>query len=90
MGSKTVGVIILLVASVAAGALCGNIFFRLFTQTVPPAVLTSFNKGTAHGMFIVYGLGMGFGIFLWSLLVMAGSKLFKGKKKTTAEARVSG
>ena len=90
MGSKTVGIIILLVASVAAGALCGNIFFRLFTQTVPPAVLTSFNKGTAHGMFIVYGLVMGFGIFLWSLLVMAGSKLFKGKKKTTAEGRVSG
>ena len=87
MGSKTARVIILLVASVAAGALCGNIFFRLFTQTVPPAVLTSFNKGTAHAMFIGYGLGMGLGIFLWSLLAMAGARLFKGKKKT-AEPRV--
>ena len=87
MGNKTVGVIILLVASVAAGALCGNIFFRLFTQTVPPAVLTSFNKGTAHGMFILYGLGMGVGIFLWALLAMALSPLFKRKKKT-AEARM--
>jgi ABC-type Na+ efflux pump permease subunit len=87
MGNKTVGVIILLVASVAAGALCGNIFFGLFTKTVPPAVLTSFNEGTAHVMFISYGLGMGVGIFLWSLLAMAGSKLFRGKKRA-AESRV--
>lgn len=79
--SKLVGVIILLVGSVAIGALSGNIFFKLFTNTVPPAVLTSFNKGTAHAAFITYGLGLGLCIFAWGLIAVFGSRFFQGNRR---------
>ena len=85
--SKLVGVIILLVGSVAIGALSGNIFFKLFTNTVPPAVLTSFNKGTAHAAFITYGLGLGLCIFAWGLIVVFGSRFFTGKRRQAAPLR---
>jgi hypothetical protein len=80
--SKLLGVIILLVGSVALGAICGNLFFRIFTETVPPAVLTTFNKGTAHAAFITYGLVMGLGIFAWAMLAIFGSRFFRGKRST--------
>jgi hypothetical protein len=80
--SKLVGVIILLVGSVAIGALWGNVFFRLFTDTVPPAVLTSFNKGTAHAAFITYGVGAGITMFVWALVAIFGSRFFGGSKLT--------
>jgi hypothetical protein len=60
--------LVLLIASVVIGVLAGHLFFGLFTQTVPPAVLTSFNKGTAYVAFIGYGVGLGIVIFLWTLL----------------------
>jgi hypothetical protein len=70
------GLVTLLVASIALGLLMGNVFFGLFEQTVPPAVLTSFNAGTAHAAFLTYGVGAGFVMCLWGLLAIAGSKLF--------------
>jgi hypothetical protein len=78
--NKLVGVIVLLVGSVAIGVVTGNIFFRLFTTTVPPAVLTSFNKGTAHAAFITYGLVFGLAIFVWALVVVFCSRFFTGKR----------
>jgi len=82
--NKLVGVVILLVGSVAIGAIFGNIFFRLFTTTVPPAVLTSFNKGTAHAAFITYGIGLGLCIFAWGLIAVFGSRFFQGKRPQAA------
>jgi hypothetical protein len=80
MGKKLVGLGILLAASVGVGAVVGTAFFGLFVKTVPPAVLTSFNKGTAHAAFIVYGLGAGVFIFVWSALAVALSGFFKGRR----------
>ena len=77
MKKKLVGVIILFVASEAVGLAMGNSFFGLFNQTVPPAVLTSFNKGTAHAAFISYGLGAGVVMFLVSLASVAVSRFFR-------------
>ena len=71
------GLITLLVLSEALGFVTGNIFFRLYNQTVPPAMLTNFNKGTAHAAFLSYGLGLGFVMFLWGLLTLAGSRFFR-------------
>jgi hypothetical protein len=70
------GLIALLVLSVALGVVTGNVFFGLFDQTVPPAVLTSFNKATAHAAFLTYGAVAGVVIFLWALLAIAGSRMF--------------
>lgn len=81
MKGKATGILILLVASVGIGAIIGNIFFALFGKTVPPAMLTSFNKGTAHAAFITYGLGVGFLIFVWSVVAVLLSRFFRGGKK---------
>ena len=72
---------ILLLASIGVGAVMGTVFFGLFVKTVPPAVLTSFNKGTAHAAFIFYGLGAGFFIFVWSTVAIAASGFFKGRRR---------
>lgn len=81
MRKKLVGLLVLLVGSEVIGIIFGNVFFRLFNHTVPPAVLTSFNKGTAHAAFLVYGLGAGLIVFLWGVAAIAGSKVFRGKSK---------
>jgi len=80
MGKRLLGLGILLAASVGVGAVLGNVFFGLFVKTVPPAVLTSFNKGTAHAAFIVYGLGAGVFIFVWSAAAIALSGAFKNRR----------
>ena len=74
---KLVGVIVLLVVSEGIGLAMGHWFFGLFEQTVPPAVLTSFNKTTAHAAFIVYGLGAGAVVFVVSLGAIAASRFFR-------------
>lgn len=76
-----IGVLVLLIGSEVIGALLGHVFFGLFNKTVPPAVLTSFNKGTAYAAFLVYGLGAGFLIFLWGLLSIYGARFFREKKE---------
>lgn len=80
MKNRTVGLIVLLVVCEILGLAIGHLFFGLFTQTVPPAVLTSFNKGTAHAAFIVYGLGVGVAMCGVSLLTIAMSPLFRQSK----------
>jgi hypothetical protein len=78
---KLYGWIILLVISEALGVFLGEIFFGLFEKTVPAAVLTSFNKGTAHGAFLIYGLGAGLLIFVVGLVSAGLSRLFTGRGK---------
>ncbi|MFN8178019.1 MAG: hypothetical protein U0167_08825 [bacterium] len=80
------GLIALLVASVALGVAIGNVFFGLFDQTVPPAVLTSFNKATAHAAFLTYGAGAGVVLFLWSLLAIAASRMFAKSRGGDADS----
>jgi len=75
------GLLVLLIGSEIIGVLFGHIFFGLFNKTVPPAVLTSFNKGTAYGAFLVYGMGAGVLIFLWELLGIYASRFFRGGKQ---------
>jgi hypothetical protein len=81
MKNKLVGLLLLLVGSEALGVVFGNVFFRLFNHTVPPAVLTSFNKGTAHAAFLLYGVGVGFFIFAWGVVAILGSRVFRGGAK---------
>jgi hypothetical protein len=86
MKNRLVGLLVLLVGSEVLGVLFGNLFFRLFNHTVPPAVLTSFNKSTAHAAFLAYGLLAGLIVFLWGLVAIAGSKIFRGKSKQAGQA----
>jgi hypothetical protein len=76
--------VLLLVSSVVLGIIMGAIFFTLFKHTVPPAMLTDFNRGTAHVAFIVYGAIAGVVICVWSLAAIVLSRLFAGAKKSPA------
>lgn len=78
MSRKTwTGLIILLAGSVIVGVVAGLWYFGLFEKTVPPAVLTSFNKGTAKAAFVTYGLLTGVLLFVWSLAVIWLGGFFK-------------
>jgi ABC-type Na+ efflux pump permease subunit len=88
MNRTVIGVILLLIGSAVIGAVTGDRFFSLFTKTVPPAVLTSFNKSTAHGAFIVYGMVLGGVIFLWTLVAILIAPVF-GRRKAGSEVRPS-
>lgn len=79
MSRRSVGLILLAVASIALGVLAGLRYFHLFEITVPPAVLTDFNKGTARWAFIVYGMITAAAIFGWSLIVVLVAPLFKSR-----------
>jgi len=57
--------IVYFAASVLVGVGAGHWFFRLFDQVVPPAVITSFNRTTAHGFFLMNGAGLGVVMALW-------------------------
>ena len=81
MNRRLFGLVLLLLGSVGGGALSGNLFFNLFTKTVPPALLTSFNRGTAHGAFIFYGFILGIAIFVWALVAIGLAPVFSGKNK---------
>lgn len=76
------GLIALLAASLVLGVGVGQVFFGLFHQTVPPAVLTAFNRTTAHGAFLLYGAGTGVVIFVWSLLAISGARLLSKSRRT--------
>lgn len=67
---RFVGLGLLLVGSLALGLGAGHVFFGLFEKTVPPAVITSFNKGAAYFAFLGYGFLLGFVVYLWTMLAM--------------------
>lgn len=77
MRRRIIGLVIMLIGSVLLGILSGNWYFHLFRQTVPPAVLTSFNQATAHAAFLGYGVLIGAVIFLWSLVILFLARLFR-------------
>lgn len=81
MKSKLMGLILLLVVGELIGIVLGSVFFQLFEKTVPPAVLTSFNKGTAHAAFLLYGAGAGLLIFVWGIVVAGAAHVFRGRPR---------
>jgi uncharacterized membrane protein len=76
MSKRLIGIVLAAVGSVVLGIVAAQWFFGLYDRTVPPAVLTSFNKGAAHGAFVAYGLGLGIAIFAWTLLAVGLARFF--------------
>jgi len=81
MSKRLIGIVLAAVGSLAIGIVASEWFFGLFEKTVPPAVITSFNKGAAHGAFFFYGLGLGVLIFAWALAVLALARFFPATPK---------
>jgi hypothetical protein len=87
MSKRLIGIVLAAVGSVALGLIGAEWFFGLFNKTVPPAVITAFNRGAAHGAFIGYGFGLGVMIFAWTLIVIALARFFPGTPKPPSSSR---
>ncbi len=62
MSLRVVGVVLLLLGSLAIGIGFGELCFRLFVSAVPRIELSKFNSGSAHIAYILYGAGLGLAV----------------------------
>ena len=76
MSKRTIGLLLLLLCSGGLGIGLGHWFFDVFDASVPPAVLTELNRATAYSFFLFRGFLVGLVVFVWSLVVLALSRLF--------------
>jgi hypothetical protein len=73
--SRLTVMIVLLIASEAAGVALGEWFYRLFLKAVPPVALSQFNASSAHVVYLTYGGGVGLVLFAWAYVGMAIARL---------------
>ena len=85
MSLPKVGLGLLLVGSLALGYIGGEVFYKLFLSTMPPAALGSFSRSTAHMGFVGYGLLAGAVIFVWTILAVLLAPVFRGRGAKQAE-----
>lgn len=72
-----IGILGLAIASEVLGLLMGQWFWGIYQQTVPPAMVTGFNKATAHGLFLTNGAIAGVVLFVWAMLAVMLAPLFR-------------
>ena len=84
MSKRVWGLILLFIGSEILGVASGHLFFGIFKDTVPPALVTEFNKTTAYGAFLLYGAALGVLIMVWSLIVVVLAKIFRPSAAATA------
>jgi hypothetical protein len=77
MTRPRLGLLLLLLACELLGLGSAQWFFRVFTITVPPAMITDFNKVSAHGMYLLNGALLGVVLFLWCLGILAAAPFFR-------------
>jgi len=80
MSSRVWGILVLLGLSLILGVGAGQFFFGIWEKTVPPAMTTSFNSGSAHAAYLGSGAVVGVVFFLWGLLAPFISMMFRPKK----------
>lgn len=66
---RMIGWIVMLAGSVGIGIGLGEWYFRLYLKAVPPSAMSSVNQSASHAVFLLYGLGAGVAIFVWTLLI---------------------
>jgi len=86
MSLRVVGVVLLLLGSLAIGIGFGELCFRLFVSAVPRIELSKFNAGSAHIAYILYGAGLGLAVFVWSGLAVLTAPLFKPRRSAPGAA----
>jgi hypothetical protein len=79
MSRRGLGLLLLLLGSLALGALGGEMSFRLFLQRVPMSVFVEYGQleRDSHFWFLAYGMIYGVVIFLWALVVLALRRVFR-------------
>ena len=71
------GLIVLAILSEAAGLMTAHWFFRIYEQTVPPALVTSFNSAAAYGWFLTNGAILGAVFFAWGVVAAWAGRFFR-------------
>jgi hypothetical protein len=87
MSRRVVGILVQLGLSVVLGVLAGEFFFKIWMKTVPSAVTTTFNTGSAHAYYLWAGAEMGLAFFLWGLLAPLVARIFRPKPVAPGAAR---
>jgi hypothetical protein len=86
MSRRVWGILVLFVLSLVLGVAAGEFFFRIWMKTVPAAVTTSFNTGSAHTYYLVRGAELGIVFFAWGLLSPLIAMMFRSKKADPLKA----
>ena len=79
----------LLAVSELLGLLLGQWFYTLFLKTLPPLALSSFNQGTAHVAFLVYGSISGAAVFAVALLATWLARFFAAQPDPDPDVRTA-
>ena len=87
MSRRVVGILVQLGLSVLLGVLAGEFFFKIWMKTVPSAVTTTFNTGSAHAYYLWAGAEVGLAFFLWGLLSQLIARIFRPKPAAPGAAR---
>ncbi len=88
MSLRSVGIVLLLIGSLAIGVMFGELAFqRLFLAIVPPLAISEFNVNSAHAAFWLYGAGAGLVIFVWALAAALLARLFRKRERPAAAVR---
>jgi len=77
MSRATGGLILLFLVSESLGIALGQWFYNLYVKTVPPMAISSFNLGTSHAVFLMYGALSGVTIFALAVFAVYVSRFFK-------------
>jgi len=83
MSKQVWGILLLLIGSVALGLAAGWWFAGLRDSTMQIAVQneSGFVQSTARAAFLMYGAGLGVVIWLWCLVAIWLSPLFRSRRK---------
>lgn len=81
---RWIGWVVLFAGSEALGIAFGEWFYRLFIQAVPPSALSAVHQGTDHAAFLLYGVGAGVAIFLWTMLIASIAGMVAARRATSA------
>ncbi len=81
MSKRTIGLVLLLVGSLAIGYAAGQRFFSIFDGTVPKGSMTDLVRAGAHAAYVTAGLVFGAVIFVWTVIAVVLARFFPAATK---------
>ncbi len=85
---RSTGYLVLLILSLLAGLVWGELYYRLVVlSAVPRSMMSTLAQGSGHMLSIVAGLATGALLFLWVFVGRALMAAFRGRKKDPAGGR---
>jgi hypothetical protein len=76
MSKRMIGLALIVIGSVAIGAIAGQKFFQLFDKTVPAGSMTDLVRAGTHSAYIGSGVVFGVVIAAWTVAAVWLSRFF--------------